>query len=160
MFHVILSTSPFWHLLLSLQKVVVCYLCGESGHSGNKCSNPICYNCNKPGHVASDCTGPRRSRYIDCHRCQMLGHTSYVSCNNFFLIVIQLYSKTLVTGIIKSFTNQEQRLPKSVSLYQTFSLVKTPFHQTEQNFTGPKKDQAFPAVVAFNPGLPIFHFSF
>jgi hypothetical protein len=29
--------------------------------------------------VASDCTGPRRSRCIDCHRCQMLGHTSYVS---------------------------------------------------------------------------------
>jgi hypothetical protein len=32
--------------------------------------------------------------------------------------------------------------------------------QTEQNFTGPKKYQAFPAVVACNQGLPIFHFSF
>ena len=82
MLHVILSTSALWHLLLSLQKVVVCYLCGESGHIGNKCSNPICYNCNTLVHVASDCTGHRRSRYIDCHRCQMLGHTSYVS---FFL---------------------------------------------------------------------------
>jgi len=105
MFHAILSTSPFWHLLrLSLQKVVVCYLCGESGHSGNKCSNPICYNCNKPGHVASDCTGPRRSRYIDCHRCQILGHTSYISLIFFLQIVIQLICKSLETDIAKSFT--------------------------------------------------------
>jgi len=29
-----------------------------------------------------------------------------------------------------------------------------------KNFTGPKKYQAFPAVGAFNQGLPIFHFSF
>jgi hypothetical protein len=35
-----------------------------------------------------------------------------------------------------------------------------PFHQTEQNFTGPKKYQALPAVVAFNEGLPTFHFSY
>ena len=27
-------------------------------------------------NVASDCTGPRRSRYIDCHRGQMLRHTT------------------------------------------------------------------------------------
>ena len=33
-------------------------------------------------NVASDCTGPRRSRYIDCHRYQMLGHTSYISLKN------------------------------------------------------------------------------
>jgi hypothetical protein len=32
-------------------EVVVCYLCGESGHSGNKCSNPICYNCNLMWHL-------------------------------------------------------------------------------------------------------------
>ena len=85
--------------------MVVCYQCGESGHSGNKCSNTICDNCNKPGHVASDCTGPRRARYIDCHRCQMLGHTSYVSLKKIKKItVIQLNSKSLGTGIIKLFT--------------------------------------------------------
>ena len=138
--------------------MVVCYLCGESGHSGNKCSNPICYNCNKPGHVASDCTGPRRSRYIDCHRCQMLGHTSYVSCNDFFLIVIQLYSKTLVTSIIKSFTNQEQRLPKSVSLYQTFGLVKTPFSPDRTEFQRTEKISSFSCSGCFQPRATNFPF--
>ena len=64
--------------IVFLQKVITCYLCGESGHSGKNCTNPICYNCNKPGHINVDCTGPRRSRYTDCHRCQMLGHTAYV----------------------------------------------------------------------------------
>lgn len=59
------------------KKVIVCYLCGGSGHSGKSCKNPICFNCNKPGHVSADCTGPRRSRYKDCPRCQMLGHNYY-----------------------------------------------------------------------------------
>jgi hypothetical protein len=36
----------YWFLNLN---VLVCYLCGESGHSGNICSNTICYNCNKYG---------------------------------------------------------------------------------------------------------------
>jgi len=36
-------------------------------------------------------------------------------------------------------------LTNIISLYQTFF-----FHQTEHNFTGPNKYQAFPAVVAFN----------
>ena len=54
-------------------------------------------------NVASDCTGPRRSRYIDCHRCQMLGHTSYVSLKK-KITVIQINSKTFGTGIIKLFT--------------------------------------------------------
>ncbi|XP_071132608.1 zinc finger CCHC domain-containing protein 7-like [Mytilus edulis] len=59
------------------KKLMACYLCGDEGHTGRNCKNPICFNCNTPGHIINECTKSRRSKYIDCHRCQMYGHTAY-----------------------------------------------------------------------------------
>lgn len=66
-------------IYIYLQKEIVCYLCGEEGHHGKACTKPVCFNCNTPGHMFASCKEPKRSKHMDCYRCEMYGHASYVS---------------------------------------------------------------------------------
>jgi hypothetical protein len=80
-----------------------------------------------------------------------------------FSLVLQPWMSAYIRktdGVYISVSQKSLRLPNSVSHYQTFGLVKTPFSPDQTEFHRTEKYQAFPAVVAFNQGLPIFHFSF
>ncbi|XP_077863270.1 uncharacterized protein LOC102803091, partial [Saccoglossus kowalevskii] len=51
-----------------------CYLCGETGHSRQRCPNALCFNCHQPGHQMKDCTERWRRLSEECYRCQQSGH--------------------------------------------------------------------------------------
>ncbi|KAK7507849.1 hypothetical protein BaRGS_00000814 [Batillaria attramentaria] len=59
------------------RKQPACGLCGETGHTLQRCPGRLCYNCNQPGHTGVDCPSRRRNRNTECRRCWMKGHMGY-----------------------------------------------------------------------------------
>ena len=64
---------------VALQKRPNCGLCGNPGHTVNRCPNQLCYNCSLPGHKGFSCPSPKRDRFAKCTRCLTRGHSEEVT---------------------------------------------------------------------------------
>ena len=69
---------PVLCMLVCVQKLVPCFLCGTPGHLASECPNKHCNNCGQPGHLFNSCS-EKAYWHKQCHRCSMTGHFFDVS---------------------------------------------------------------------------------